>query len=207
MAHHQSRSTAQMEAQPLQFQAKFQPGRRSCPRRRLFLSTAVIHNCPYPAASWRRFGRSGPGPSRAIPTQGHHAEPVQQHRPSTLTPTPAACLDQGMWRDMRHRTITHANLSKLWNLPPIRVQPVLTALPQQLSATAERKPSRTASSAYQVFSHCYPGPPFSMQGSHGDCSGRGTISSGLPCHGYRGTGEAALGPSDEPASRQSGRLA
>jgi hypothetical protein len=114
---------------------------------------------------------------------------------------------KGMWRDMRHRTITHANLSKLWNLPPIPVQPVLTALPQQLSATAERKPSRTASSAYRVFSHCYPGPRFGMQGSHGDCSGRGTTPSGPPCHGCRGTGEVALGPSDEPASRQSGRLA
>ena len=108
---------------------------------------------------------------------------------------------------MRHRIITHANLSKLWNLPLIPVQPILTALPQQLSATAERKPGRTASSAYRVFSHCYPGPRFGMQGSHGGCSGCGTTPSGPPCHGYGGTGEAALGPSVESASCQSERLA
>lgn len=78
---------------------------------------------------------------------------------------------------MRHRTTTHANLSKLWNLPLIPIQPVLTALRQQLSATTERKPGRTASSACRGFSGC--------------------------C----GTGEAALRPSDELASRLSGRLA
>lgn len=78
---------------------------------------------------------------------------------------------------MRHRTTTHANLSKLRNLPLIPVQPVLTALPRQPSATTKRKPGRTASSA--------------CRGSSGCC----------------GTGEAALRPSDEPASRLSGRLA
>lgn len=206
MAHHQSRSTAQMEAQPCNFRRNFQPGRRSCPRRRLSLSTAVIYNCPYPDASWRRYGWTGLGPSWAIPIPNHHAQPGRQQGPSIFTCTTTASLDPGNVADVHRRTATHANRRKLWNLPLIPIQPGLTALPQQLSVTTERKPGRTASSASRGFSHCYPDPRFDMPGSCGNCPSRG-IPPGSPRHWCCGTGNAPLRPSDEPTSRLSGRLA